>query len=126
MPFAGYSFLEGPEVGVVFKIDIEAVQAQYAELATDVVNEMNKNRRNTLEIVLARLSPRGSLQWLSELIFCNGCNATAWVAEDMRKALEGEEGAMIVDDYRPAKVVSGYGPIAALDVGVAVQVLWRA
>ena len=120
--YAGYSFLEGPRVGVVFKIDVEAAQDLYIELASQVVNEMNLNRKNTLEIVLGRLTPHGSLQWLSDLVFCNGCNVSAWEAPDIRRALAGESGSMVTDDYRPAKVVSGYGPLSSLNLAVAIQI----
>ena len=48
---------------------------------------------------------------------------SAWVAEDMQLALKNQsEGVMVVNDYRPALVLSGYGPIPALGVGVAVQI----
>ena len=72
-----------------------------------------------------QFTPSKQLDFLSALIFCDGCggcNTTEWVAPDLRDALERHEGAMIVDDYRPELVVSGYGPIRSLGLGVAAQI----
>eukprot|EP00670_Eutreptiella_braarudii_P025018 CAMPEP_0174379242 /NCGR_PEP_ID=MMETSP0811_2-20130205/122584_1 /TAXON_ID=73025 ORGANISM="Eutreptiella gymnastica-like, Strain CCMP1594" /NCGR_SAMPLE_ID=MMETSP0811_2 /ASSEMBLY_ACC=CAM_ASM_000667 /LENGTH=1177 /DNA_ID=CAMNT_0015531721 /DNA_START=78 /DNA_END=3611 /DNA_ORIENTATION=- len=120
---AGYAYMAMGKIGIVYKIDFEVLKEDYVVKLKDIVNEANINRRNTLEIVLARLGPQQELVWLSDLIFCEGCNVSAWVAEDMQLALKNQsEGVMVVNDYRPALVLSGYGPIPALGVGVAVQI----
>ena len=53
--YAGYTFIAEADVGVVYKIDSEARQKEGVEQAAKVVDNINLQRRNTLEIVLAQV-----------------------------------------------------------------------
>ena len=113
---------KGP-VGLVYKIDRDVVKESSTRHVSQVVNEINRRANTRFEVLLGRHAPNdGALQFLSNLRWSKGArDVEAWDALPMRKALNYSEGVQRLDDYRPAPVISAFGPIGSLDIGLVLN-----
>ena len=127
--YAGYAYLPKIQVGLVYKVDVEVLQQRFNTMLRQVIDAMNRQRNDTVEVVLGERSPAGSNvnqpKFLSQLRFCDeSCQASTdeWSAVPMRRALTNEVGVMVGADYRNEPVIAAFGPIEGLQLGLVVKV----
>eukprot|EP00996_Jenningsia_fusiforme_P002782 NODE_35_length_4113_cov_30.974163_g26_i1.p1 GENE.NODE_35_length_4113_cov_30.974163_g26_i1~~NODE_35_length_4113_cov_30.974163_g26_i1.p1 ORF type:complete len:1118 (+),score=265.67 NODE_35_length_4113_cov_30.974163_g26_i1:159-3356(+) len=130
---AAHQWLRGGEFGVTYMASLHYIRNVTVTSLIAVLDELNSENTDSLELVLGAEDESAPLgfRFLTSLRFAEQCAAsvdgarrcdvTAGSAEDVQRAVSGEIGASVLNDYRPKPVLAAYAPIPSLNLGIVLK-----